>query len=225
MRSTRVSALAAAVLLGACGGGAVVAVPASFGTRDGFQLAGEEFGQGPKGVVLVHGEDGDRRSWSGFARELAAKGFHVLTFDLRGYGSSQGERAAARSDRDVVAAVEHLATRGASRPVLVGASLGGLSCLKAATSRMALAGVATLSAPPEPEGLTIGNDIALVTAPKLYLVSAGDTGGSAEGELLLRVSPEPRNLITYPGSARGVDLLKDGKARSDLVAFVAGALP
>lgn len=34
----------------------------------------------------------DQKEWTGVARSLAAKGFHILTFDYRGFGQSGGER-------------------------------------------------------------------------------------------------------------------------------------
>jgi pimeloyl-ACP methyl ester carboxylesterase len=214
-------ALAGLLLLG-CGGhpGGQVS---SFVTRDGFQLTAEEFGTGSKGVVLAPAEDTDRTSWSGLARTLASEGLHVLTFDFRGYGSSQGERNPAQGDRDVAAAAQFMRSHGAQRVVLVGASAAGLACLKAAGLGMT-AGVATLSAPPEYMGLTVGSEIVSLLIPKLYMASEGDAPAISEGNKLLAVSAEPRDLKTYPGSARGAALLRDPRAASDLSEFVQGAL-
>ena len=36
----------------------------------------------------------DQTEWTDVARSLAAKGFHILTFDYRGFGQSGGERPA-----------------------------------------------------------------------------------------------------------------------------------
>jgi dienelactone hydrolase len=44
------------------------------------------------GVLLLHQCNRQRAIWDGLAQRLAAAGFHVLTFDLRGFGQSAGDR-------------------------------------------------------------------------------------------------------------------------------------
>lgn len=44
------------------------------------------------GILLLHQCNRDRSAWSSLATQLAAKGFHVMTLDYRGYGQSGGER-------------------------------------------------------------------------------------------------------------------------------------
>jgi dienelactone hydrolase len=44
------------------------------------------------GIVLLHQCNRDRRSWTEFAAQAAARGYHVIAMDYRGYGESQGER-------------------------------------------------------------------------------------------------------------------------------------
>jgi len=44
------------------------------------------------GVLLLHQCNGDRKAWDALAAQLADAGISVLTFDLRGYGDSEGER-------------------------------------------------------------------------------------------------------------------------------------
>jgi dienelactone hydrolase len=40
------------------------------------------------GILLLHQCDHDRKIWDGLAKQLAAAGFHVVAFDLRGFGES-----------------------------------------------------------------------------------------------------------------------------------------
>ena len=213
----------------ACGGSGSAGTSISFGTRDGFQLAAGEFGDGPRGIVLAHAGGGDRRSWDSFAKTLAGQGFHVVAFDFRGHGQSSGQPSPDRADRDVVAAVEFLLTRGATRVVLVGASMGGLACLEAAANgdlaAPVVAGIATLSAPVEFVGLKLSSNVSTILAPKLYMAAEGDGDAATAAEILLRLTSEPRSLVTYPGSATGVALLSLAAARDELARFVAGALP
>src|SRR6516225_12486629 len=44
------------------------------------------------GVLLLHQCNRQRRVWDALARQLAAAGINVLTFDYRGFGESGGER-------------------------------------------------------------------------------------------------------------------------------------
>ena len=73
----------------------LAATPMSVDVRsaDGFVLKGSYFSPGAAGpaIVLYHQCDSDRHVWDRLAMDLVRAGFHVLTFDSRGYGDSQGE--------------------------------------------------------------------------------------------------------------------------------------
>lgn len=83
-------------------------------------------------VVLAHGFGQTRESWAGTQARLSAAGFGSLAFDMRGHGRSSWNPAG----EDYVAAdfeIDHCAAAAAAghRPVLVGASMGGLTALLA----------------------------------------------------------------------------------------------
>ena len=113
-------------------------VPAGFSnvdltTSDGVHLVGALAGSGSTGIVLAHQRNGDACGWLDYGARLAGHGM-VLAPDLRGFGGSdegQGE-AESRYDLDVVAAADELRRRGATRIVLMGASIGGTSVILAA---------------------------------------------------------------------------------------------
>jgi len=94
----------------------------------GLVLVAERFGatgDGPP-VVLLHGGGQTRHSWGGTARRLADLGHEAWTVDLRGHGESEW---ATDSDYTTEAMVEDLNAVCAEigrRPVLVGASMGGI---------------------------------------------------------------------------------------------------
>lgn len=65
---------------------------ASLAAPDGTKLAASFYPAsrpGP-GILLLHQCNRDRSSWNELAADLAAKGFHVLSLDYRGYGQSGG---------------------------------------------------------------------------------------------------------------------------------------
>src|SRR5215469_13506612 len=62
----------------------------SFPTQDGGRIFADLYGKGERGVVLVHGGQFNKASWSPQARVLEKAGFHVLAIDMRSYGQSRG---------------------------------------------------------------------------------------------------------------------------------------
>lgn len=105
-----------------------------FASADGLILAADTLGppDGPE-VLLAHGGGQTRHSWSGAARDLAARGWRVVALDLRGHGDSQwspqGDYRLERFAEDLVCVANQLG----GKPALVGASLGGLAGLYAET--------------------------------------------------------------------------------------------
>ena len=122
----------------------------------GVTLAGDAFGdEADTPVVLLHGGGQTRHSWAATATDLGKRGWYALSMDLRGHGgsgwSSDGVYSMDRFAGDVVSIVEFLGRR----PVLVGASLGGLSSLAALGARPDLAlGLVLVDVSPflQPEG-------------------------------------------------------------------------
>jgi pimeloyl-ACP methyl ester carboxylesterase len=103
----------------------------------GLTLAADAYGphDGPP-VVLFHGGGQTRHAWGGTARLLGDKGWRATTVDLRGHGDSDwagtGDIDGAGYTLDEFAAdVRAVAAVQTAPPVLIGASLGGLSSLVA----------------------------------------------------------------------------------------------
>ena len=66
----------------------------SWKAPDGITLKGTYFAAAKPGpaLLLFHQCNSTRGSWTAFATAAAARGFHVLTFDFRGFGESEGPR-------------------------------------------------------------------------------------------------------------------------------------
>lgn len=99
---------------------------------EGLTAAADFFGD-PKGrpAILLHGGGQTRHSWSGTAERLAEAGWYAVTVDARGHGqsdwSSECNYHIAGFRDDVI----RLAQEFETPPVMIGASIGGISALLA----------------------------------------------------------------------------------------------
>jgi pimeloyl-ACP methyl ester carboxylesterase len=94
--------------------------------RDGVEIATERFGDDDApAVVFAHGFGQTRRAWTSTARAVAANGWQAITADARGHGDSgwrdDGHYDFAQFVDDLV-----LVAGRSEKPVLIGASMGGL---------------------------------------------------------------------------------------------------
>lgn len=92
----------------------------------GISIAADAYGQEEDPCVLLIPSAGQsRRTWHEAAEALAAAGRYVVSIDLRGHGGSQ-RPADGRYDLDAyVGDLCSILAQLSSRPVIVGASLGG----------------------------------------------------------------------------------------------------
>lgn len=101
-----------------------------FRSADGLKLVADGHGDpaGPP-ILLLHGGGQTRHAWSGTAELLATRGYHAVTLDLRGHGDSDWCPEGDYRHTAFAADTEAVARSLPRPPVLVGASLGGLSSL------------------------------------------------------------------------------------------------
>jgi len=78
-------------------------------------------------VIFLHGGGQTRHAWGGTAKRIASAGWHALAVDLRGHGDSDWTAHYARTDfgGDII----NIAQQLGAKPMLVGASLGGIASL------------------------------------------------------------------------------------------------
>ncbi len=95
----------------------------------GVRLAGDLYPGGQPTVMLLHGGGQTRHSWAKTAQRLSDHGHAALALDLRGHGESDwapdGDYALDAFVADILAIIDTLE----EPPILVGASLGGMTSL------------------------------------------------------------------------------------------------
>ena len=83
-------------------------------------------------VIFLHGGGQTRFAWRQAAENISNKGFYVITYDLRGHGDSfwskKGNYKINDHKKDLISIIKNF-----NKPAnLVGASLGGMTCLSLA---------------------------------------------------------------------------------------------
>jgi pimeloyl-ACP methyl ester carboxylesterase len=104
--------------------------PFTFEGWAGIRLMGDGRGKSEApAVIFLHGGGQTRFSWGGTASMVADLGWQAITLDARGHGESEwsetGDYRLSSFAHDVAAAIAGLL----SKPILVGASLGGLTSI------------------------------------------------------------------------------------------------
>jgi pimeloyl-ACP methyl ester carboxylesterase len=108
---------------------------ATFTGASGNRLVGDVFGERGPPVLLLHGGGQTRHAWRKTAETVARMGYTAYAVDLRGHGDSEWVKDGGYGFPDFAADVRALAAALAAqrgmRPVVVGASLGGIASLLA----------------------------------------------------------------------------------------------
>jgi pimeloyl-ACP methyl ester carboxylesterase len=106
----------------------------------GVELSGDRWqGDGRGVVVFLHGGGQTRHSWDRTAARMSGEGWTAITLDLRGHGDSDWDSGRDYSLDAFVGDLVGFVGTLESAPVLVGASLGGMTSLVAAGEHPGLA--------------------------------------------------------------------------------------
>jgi alpha/beta superfamily hydrolase len=219
--------LCLALALGSCGGSGAAgsrdtarigrdvsfSVPQAPGSAQTIRLQGVERGRGPVGIVLAHMLGSSQAAWEPILNDLTDAGFHVLTFDFRGYGLSEGVRDPSRGAIDLGGAVAKIRSLGATRVLVAGASMGGTAAIVVAASAD-LGGVISISGPAQIGSLDAAAAVGKVREPTLFVVGKGDDARyTGAAQTLFAAAHEPKRIEVIDGTAaHGTDLLIDPTA-------------
>ena len=166
---------------------------------------------GPRGaptVVLGHGGGQTRHSWDKCEVQLAAAGYFAVNYDLRGHGDSDwspdGDYGIETRANDLIA----VAGQGSGPVALVGASLGGITALVAASLGFQVAALVLVDIVPKmsPVG---------VAKIRGFMMAHGD-GFASHAEAADAISayypdrPRPKDLS---GLSKNLRLGDDGRYR------------
>jgi non-heme chloroperoxidase len=98
----------------------------------GLRLVGDAWGPADATpVLLLHGGGQTRHAWGGTAKALAQQGWHAIALDMRGHGDSEWCPEGDYMIDTYVADLHKVLDNFRQKPVLVGASLGGMTSLVA----------------------------------------------------------------------------------------------
>jgi len=197
-----------------------------FRASDRVRLLGVELGSGPRGVVLAHQGASNLCIWLPYARSLATKGYRVLVFDHRGFGSSGRAshwRRQNRVDYDVLGAIRLIRARGARSVVIAGGSLGGAAVLSAAAlATPSVNGVISLASPSQYGLIDVFGAVAAFHVPALFLAAQLDGEFPDVAQMLYdRCASADKQLAITPGAVHGIRLLRDPQVHALVDDFIA----
>lgn len=113
-----------------------------FAARDGLKLRGYWIPAytGQSAIVLCHGYNGSLDADLKYVPFLHRAGYHVLTFDFRGHGRSEGDWVSLGfwERSDLLGAVDWLLDQGIRRVGVWGFSMGAAVAISAATEQPAI---------------------------------------------------------------------------------------
>jgi dienelactone hydrolase len=177
----------------------------------GADLRAVVLGSGTVGVVLAHEAHGTLCEWLPYGRRLASLGYRVIAVDLNGFGSSPpspGSPSRPGQDLDVMAAAAELRDQGVARVVLIGANLGGIAALVAATRiQPPVSGIVDMSGQIEMGGLDATAAAAVLHVPVLYVMSSTDEYRQDVRAVYAATRIADRQLEVVDAIAHGVSLL------------------
>ncbi len=192
----------------------------SFQTQDGITLVGtlwETKTTQKSPLVLVHQFARDRHTYDTLAQEAFARGYTVLSFDVRGFGESisQGtslisftnfsENDFKKIAGDILSAKKFL---DANFILVVGASIGANSALNYGVLDTSASGLVLLSPGENFKGIDTNKSALENGVPLLIIASNEDQYSAESSQRIFDVSPiKGKKLLLLQNAGHGTDML------------------
>lgn len=192
----------------------------TFASEDGLTLVGtlwtNSTSQKPP-LVLVHQFARDRHTYDAFARDAFARGYTVLSFDVRGFGESvvRGtsrisftnfkENDYRKISHDILSARQFL---GAETILVVGASIGANSALNYGVLDSSASGLVLLSPGENYKGIDT-NSASKKNMVPLFIVASNEDQYSNESSQRIFDSSKmvDKKLLILQNAGHGTDML------------------
>jgi pimeloyl-ACP methyl ester carboxylesterase len=175
-----------------------------------MHIAASRWDTGPSShgaVVFLHGGGQTRHSWAKSARRVAQSGWTALALDARGHGDSDWAHDGVYSMDALVSDLVSVVATLPSPPVLVGASMGGVTALTAVGEKALKARALVLvdiAIRAEPDGVQRINDF-MTSAPH------GFASLQEVAEAINAYLPERRRSGNLDGLRKNVRQRADGR--------------
>ncbi|MDP3138302.1 MAG: alpha/beta hydrolase [Burkholderiaceae bacterium] len=177
----------------------------------GLKIAGDAWGN-PEGplVLLQHGGGQTRHAWKDTGEILGSAGYFAVAFDARGHGDSEWAPDGVYGPDAMVGDLQCLIKAlGKERPVLVGASMGGLTSLIAVGEGHVQASALVL--------VDVGPRLEVEGVDKIQAFMADKPEGfdtlDEVADAISRFQPHRARPSNLDGLAKNVRLAADGKYR------------
>jgi len=198
-------------------------------TSDGVRLYAAFAGNGSTAVVLAHeSPPADVCGWLPTIKWLDSRGIATVAFDFRGSGRSDSPAMPKylHYAPDLQAAVDAARDHGASRVVLMGASLGGAAVLANAPDLHGVDAIVSLSGEQQipPYRLDAMAALPQLRTPLLVVASRldGYLDAIAAQQLVARAGSAKKKLALFPGAVHGWDLIANPRVRAVILRSVRG---
>ena len=177
----------------------------------GVNLVGDAWGNTQAAPILfLHGGGQTRHAWGGTARTLAQQGWHTVSLDLRGHGDSSWSPDGEYVIDVFVKDIRQVISRFHQPPVLVGASLGGITSLLVAgeAEQPAASAVVLVDITPRVEQKGVERIRAFMTGNPNGFANLEEAADAVASYIPHR--PRPKDLS---GLAKNLRLGEDGRYR------------
>lgn len=180
-----------------------------FDLPNGMSLAADAYGDpSDQPVLFLHGGGQTRHAWGGTAAALAEHGFYTICIDHRGHGESSWSDAGEYRVNYFVEDLRWVIEQLEEKPILVGASLGGIASLLAITEQDESVAKALVLVDVTPRMETDG-------VGRILDFMRGGTGGFASldeaADTIARYLPHRERPKDLSGLAKNLRRMDDGR--------------